>query len=162
MICPPWHVYSTGYDEEVFGAQIMGCLGHESGKFHSSCTFLGIIAGQGIRPEQKGAKTADFDTDFICHLADGLKVFGVALGREVTFEIVVEFNAVEASIFGKLEAFLKVHAVRIGESPEVDRLLHVVAFGGGTSGIRLPGRSRSVLCGDSCRGGDSRYAHGKF
>lgn len=102
MICPPRHVYGTGYDEEVFSAKVMGSLSHESGKFETSCPFFRIITGERIRPEEKRAEATDLDADFVCHFSDVGELLGTAFRGEVAFQIVVQFNSIKACIFREL------------------------------------------------------------
>ena len=79
-------------------------------------------------PEQKGAQSTDGDTDFICHLSDGFEFLGATFGGQVTFKVIVQFDAIKACVFSQLEAFAKAHAVGVGEGPKIDGLLHLIAL----------------------------------
>ena len=162
MIGSPGHVYGTGYDEKVFGAEVVGGLGHEAGEFEASGPFLGIVAGERVGPEEKGAESTDFDADLFGHFSDGSELLGSALGGEVAFEIVVQFDAVEACVFGESEAFLEVHPIRVGEGPEVDGFFHFVPLGGSSSGVRFGRGFCGFWGGCGCGCGYSGHSHGEF
>ena len=65
------------------------------------------------------------NADFVGHFADGFAFLRAGFRREIVVEIVVEFDAIEARVFGELHTLLQIHALGVGEGPEVDRLLHV-------------------------------------
>ncbi len=66
-----------------------------------------------------------------------------SFGREIVFQVIVEFDALEAGVFGKLQAFAQRHPVRVRKRPEINRLLHLVALRRFTTAIgRCPLGSR--------------------
>src|SRR5262249_18414160 len=90
----------------------------------------GVIAGQRVGPVQKRAQAADGDADALGGLADGLELLRAGLGRQVVVQVVVQLDAVEAGVFGQLQALLEIHALRVGEGQGVGGLLRGVLRGG--------------------------------
>ncbi len=131
-----------GHDQQVLGSQVVSGLRHDAGQFQTPLRSAGSLLVKRIGPKQKRADAADGDADLVRHAADAHGTLRAGFGREVVLQIVVQFDPIESRVFGKLQAFPQVHPVGIGEGPEVDRLLHVVTFGGRTAVVWL----RLVCC----------------
>ena len=160
VIGAPRNVHRAGHDEHVLHAKVASGLGNLAGEFEAARALCRVVARKRIRPEEERAQPADLDANLVSHLADGFEVFRSGLGREVVVEVVVELDAVEARVLRELEALAEIHAVRVGEGPEIDGLLHRVALGGGAARVWLGdrlcgGRASADHCGGSC-GGEGR------
>ena len=126
VVGSPGNVDGAGHDQHVLRAQIAARLRDLAGQFQPAGPLRRVVARQRIGPEQERAQAADGDADLLGHAADCRELLRSGLGREVVVEVVVQFDAVEAGVLRELQALFERHLLRIGERPEVDRLLESV------------------------------------
>ena len=111
MILAPRHVHRARHDEQVFGAEMVRGLGHQPGRT-SPRSPGGIVARQRIRQNKNEHRP-------LIAIPMSSAIFGIfwkswaGLGREVTLEIVVQLDAVEAGVLGQLQTLSQVHPVRV-------------------------------------------------
>src|SRR5262249_12848332 len=108
-------------------AQVVGGLDHQAEQFHAAGADRLVVAGAWVVRPQPRADAANGDADLVGRFANGEVLRGTGPWGEVGLQIVVQLNALEAGVPGQLDALAQGHALRVGEGPQVDRLLHVVA-----------------------------------
>jgi hypothetical protein len=84
----------------------MGGRRHLSGQLDPLLAFAGVVAGQGVGPEQERAEPADFDPDRIGQLPDRGEFAIGGSRRKVVLQIIVELDPIEPRRFGQPQAFL--------------------------------------------------------
>ena len=99
------------------------------GQLQAAGAAGGVVVGQRVGPVEERAEAADGDADLVGHLADRAELRRGCLRREVVVEVVVQLDPVEPGVLGELEALAERHPLRVGERPEVDRLLHAIRLG---------------------------------
>src|SRR5262245_29491432 len=124
---------------------------HLGRQLHTALPCRGVVAAEGVRPEEEGTQAADGNTDIVGRLTDRVEILRSSFGREVVVQVVVQLDAVETSVLGELQTLAQRHPRGVGKRPQVDRLLHVIAPGRGAArvGLRVWG---GPFSGDGRRG----------